>query len=383
MKRSMRALAVAAATFALAATADAATPPFQGLVVTGSPAAGTYATGAARFGPTVYDVTAIAQRASGAGDACTPIAVPVSGQIVVADRGNCAFSVQAQNVAAAGGIALVIVDSAVASTPPTIDGTANVAIPVAGITKAAGTAIEAAIQTSSPLTMRVARKEPAFTVTAQDGGFPDQPVGTVGPARRFLVQNTGVADGTVGSVIAATTTQALDGVISGADYLLGPTTCGFRVMAVGDQCTIWVRFAPSSEGDIIGMAGLLTSDQVVSGWAYFTARGLPTTLAAGAPGAKGDPGPPGANGANGAPGAPGRPGRDAIVTCVAGKPKHNRVSVKCSVKFATSRRPLVLVTRNGRTVARAAVRRSGTVRFRLARGRYVLRAGGTSVTLRL
>jgi hypothetical protein len=100
----------------------------------------------------------------------------------------------------------------------------------------------------------------------------------------------------------------------------------------------------------------------------------------GATGAAGPKGATGVSGPKGATGAAGKNGRDAVVTCVAGKPKGGKVKVVCKVKLATAARASrvrAVFKRGNRVVAAARItRRAGSVSVRaprhLARGRYRL-----------
>lgn len=77
-------------------------------------------------------------------DACEPFpsSAAVRGSIVLADRGNCAFLVKAQNAQRAGAEGLVVANNA--AGPLSMTGVdPNITIPVVGVTQAAGAAIRA------------------------------------------------------------------------------------------------------------------------------------------------------------------------------------------------------------------------------------------------
>jgi hypothetical protein len=84
-----------------------------------------YAVGTASFGPPLATpgVTGQIVQALDSGpattDACTPLtnAAAVTGRIAIVDRGTCTFTVKAQNVQAAGAIAMIVADN-VAGAPP-------------------------------------------------------------------------------------------------------------------------------------------------------------------------------------------------------------------------------------------------------------------------
>ena len=143
---------------------------------------------------------------------------------------------------------------------------------------------------------------------------PRRPVGTIGPSRRFSVQNTGTADVTLDDIVAGTTSQAgSNGLLADVDFLLGSTYCQTRTLVPGDSCQLFVRFAPSAAGGQVGMAGVYSADGVYSAFAYFTASGLAApVVTSGTNGADGAPGATGATGSGGRePGPRVQPGRRA------------------------------------------------------------------------
>ena len=118
--------------------------------LTVNPGGLSFATGTAAFGPQVFDVTAQVVRASDtAHEACGPIA-SATGRIVLVTRGTCSFAQKAQNVGAAGGIGMILANTAAgvenmggtgASLPPSLmvsqaDGATLAAAIAAGTTTA-------------------------------------------------------------------------------------------------------------------------------------------------------------------------------------------------------------------------------------------------------
>jgi hypothetical protein len=90
--------------------------------------------GQAAFGPLTFDVTAPVvlanDGAAPATDACTPLVAPVTGQIVVVDRGTCTFKTKALNVQNAGGAGMILANNAVAVAPPAMGDDTTIATPV-------------------------------------------------------------------------------------------------------------------------------------------------------------------------------------------------------------------------------------------------------------
>jgi hypothetical protein len=122
-----------------------------------SAAAGTYLAAGAAFGPapSVAGVTGTFQLVNdGAGasptDGCEPFTL-AAGAIALVDRGNCDFTVKAQNAQNAGAAAVVVVNN-VAGSPSTMGGTnPAIVIPAVMVSLADGTTIKAGL----PATGRV------------------------------------------------------------------------------------------------------------------------------------------------------------------------------------------------------------------------------------
>ena len=80
-------------------------------------------------------------------DGCSPLtnASAVAGKLALVDRGNCNFTVKADNVQAAGAIGLIVANNA-AGDPPGMGGDdATIHIPAVSVTQADGAAIRAAL----------------------------------------------------------------------------------------------------------------------------------------------------------------------------------------------------------------------------------------------
>lgn len=392
-------LAAAVAVVALPAAAAQAAPPVQSLTV----GSASYPTGKAMFGAESFDLGGPLAVAADPG--CGSVAPMPAGTIVLIDRGACPFSVKALNAQKAGAAAVVIIDNAVAPNPPTMGGAVegpNVTIPVASLRKPDGDAIKAAFAVGASVQGRLARLQPKLELTALDGGFPDQAVGAIGPARRYEVRNVGTADGAITSVVVGTTTgPGSNGALVGADFLPGASSCSGRTLPPGLACTVWVRFAPTREGDFHGILGVETASLDVW-WTYFTAHGAPAEKPAkgeaGAPGERGEAGERGAAGAAGAAGADGEPGatgpagpagaigpavaavrEPATLSCFSRRATRGKATVTCATRLPAG--TIVSVTRGKRTVA--AKPAAKTLRFTLPRGRYVIRAGGTALSVRV
>jgi hypothetical protein len=67
----------------------------------------------------------------------------VRGKVVLVDRGICTFVSKAQRAAAAGAIAVIIMDNVYDTVPPSMGGTGSVAIPVVSVTQAVGASLQA------------------------------------------------------------------------------------------------------------------------------------------------------------------------------------------------------------------------------------------------
>lgn len=120
--------------------------------------------GTASFSPSSFDVTGqLILGDDGAGvsntDGCEPLTNAVSGKIVVVDRGNCNFIVKAQNIQAAGGTAMILVDNAPGTSPPGMGGEGTVSIGVLSVTLADGNLIKQEIANGCTCTATLHRKQ--------------------------------------------------------------------------------------------------------------------------------------------------------------------------------------------------------------------------------
>src|SRR5262249_19503726 len=93
------------------------------------------------------DVVLAVDGAAPTSDGCSALTngAQLAGKIALVDRGTCSFLLKAQNAAAAGAIACIIVDNAPAFQPPGLGGSGTVGIPVLSVTQATGTAIKNAL----------------------------------------------------------------------------------------------------------------------------------------------------------------------------------------------------------------------------------------------
>jgi Zn-dependent metalloprotease len=129
----------------------------RGELVVDAPAhaAAVYPTRLARFGPGLPPEGTrgfVVRAQDGAGsptDACEPLTNPeaVAGAIALVDRGNCEFATKVLVAQQAGAIAVIVANDASAGLPPMGNGADApfVAIPSAGVSHAAGLALEAAL----------------------------------------------------------------------------------------------------------------------------------------------------------------------------------------------------------------------------------------------
>lgn len=106
---------------------------------------------AASFGPKNFNVTAqlvLGTDSMGANptDGCEPLTNTVTGKIVVVDRGNCNFTVKAERIQAAGGVAMLVANNA-AGPATSLGGTPTtpITIPSFMVTQAEGATIKGEI----------------------------------------------------------------------------------------------------------------------------------------------------------------------------------------------------------------------------------------------
>ncbi|MDO9071904.1 MAG: peptidase [Rubrivivax sp.] len=117
-------------------------------------AAGVYIAGDSTLGPPVLapsvsgQIMPIVEQGTGTGGGCLPFDTrngkAAFGNIVLIDRGVCAFAIKAKNAQDAGAIGVVIANNAAGALAPG-GADPNVTIPVLGITQAAGNTIKAAL----------------------------------------------------------------------------------------------------------------------------------------------------------------------------------------------------------------------------------------------
>lgn len=126
-----------------------------------------YDVGTASFGPALFSpgiagkqiMPVVDQPDGKTGLACTALSAvnraAVVGKIALVDRGVCSFNIKAQNVQAAGALAMIVVDNVVAPLTGLGGTDATVTIPSVRITLADGNALKAALvtrsRTSSPV----------------------------------------------------------------------------------------------------------------------------------------------------------------------------------------------------------------------------------------
>jgi hypothetical protein len=200
--------------------------------------------------------------------------------------------------------------------------------------------------------------------------FPDQPLGSVGPAQAVTV--TALRPSTTVSA-ARVTGAALN------DFLISNDGCSQTTLAAaGDHCTIWLRSSPTALGPshaaLVVTAG--AEDETVS----LTGNGVPAP--AGAQGPQGIPGPVGPTGATGATGLTGATGPTGPAGATGPAGPAGRVVCRntalakatCLILFA----PGTWTTGSAATTARYTVRHGHTV---IARGSR--RVAGRRLVVRL
>ena len=212
--------------------------------------------------------------------------------------------------------------------------------------------------------------------------FKDQPQGTVSPPQEVTVTNSGAADLEIVG-------ESFSGENAG-DFFVGASTCRGPLPG-GESCSIWVRFAPQTEGTRKAKLEL-TTNAIPAAYSV-SLGGFGGALPQGPPGPPGAPGAAGAGGANGAAGSSGQPGpvgpvgpvgpegprgsagaglNGATITCKPAKVRGGRVRVKCTLNLAVAsfvRAARASVVRDGRTVGHGTgLARDGRVRIELPVG---------------
>jgi hypothetical protein len=107
----------------------------------------------ASFGPTSFDLTAEvvlgADDTAPAGDGCTALTNDVTGKVVLVDRGACSFKTKALHIQNAGGVGMILADSAVSIVPPGMGNDTTITTPITigalSVTLAEGNAIKAEV----------------------------------------------------------------------------------------------------------------------------------------------------------------------------------------------------------------------------------------------
>jgi hypothetical protein len=127
----------------------------------GAPISAAYPLGTASFGPQNFDLTGTlvlgADGVASFTNACEPLVNDVTGQIVLVDRGACAFVVKVANVQAAGGVGVIIANNAANSAPPGLGGSdASLTIPTVSVSLENGNLLKAALL-AGPLSVHMAR----------------------------------------------------------------------------------------------------------------------------------------------------------------------------------------------------------------------------------
>src|SRR5262249_6266871 len=91
-------------------------------------------------------------------DACAPLTTPATGQIVLIDRGACAFTVKTKNAQNAGAVGVLIANNVAAVPPPGLGGTdATITIPVLSVSQEDRSALKNSL-VAGPVTATMLRK---------------------------------------------------------------------------------------------------------------------------------------------------------------------------------------------------------------------------------
>ena len=140
----------AGVTAAVPSVLAAGTPELA--VTAPSAAVSTYQVGTGTPGPQLSspgisaEIIPVVDQTNGTGLACNPLtpamAASVANKIAMVDRGTCTFAVKADNVQAAGALAMIVADNAAGSPPAGLSLDNTVTIPVVRITQAAGATLK-------------------------------------------------------------------------------------------------------------------------------------------------------------------------------------------------------------------------------------------------
>lgn len=138
------------------------------ITVSGGP---TYVTGTASFGSTSFNLTGDVIYGTPA-NGCTTITNGVAGNIVLIDRGTCAFVIKAQQAQAAGAIGLIVANNVSTTIPPGLGGAdPSITIPVLSITLSDGNDLKTRLLSGS-VTLTMVRT----TGVNRDGSLDSQVV---------------------------------------------------------------------------------------------------------------------------------------------------------------------------------------------------------------
>jgi len=162
------------------------------------------------------------------------------------------------------------------------------------------------------------------------------------------------------------------------DFFIGASTCRGPLPG-GEQCSLWVRFAPQKEGTRDAKLILDTNASpakygvALSGFGAGLLQGPPGgTGPMGGTGPAGSPGQQGATGPEGPRGNPGAGLNGATIACKPAKVRKGKVRVKCTLTLAVAsfvRAARATVLRDGRTVGRGAgLARDGRIRIQFPAG---------------
>jgi hypothetical protein len=227
-------------------------------------------------------------------------------------------------------------------------------------------------------------------VAAAGGEFGEQIVAERSVAEPLIVTNVGAQALTISGT-------SLGGSVAG-DFTITADTCTGRRLAFAQNCTITVRFAPTTIGARSATVTLRDNEPTPASIALSGTGVAPDGGPAGAQGAGGAQGLAGARGAagpQGAAGAPGEAGRIRLVICrtvtvrVRGrKVKRRRCKTRLitgTATFRTTGRARASLTREGRRYATGTAGRGRLVlhaRRSLPAGRYTLTLRYRRITTR-
>jgi len=116
--------------------------------------------GDAAFGPQTFDVTGDVVLADDGvaptSDACTALAAPATGKIVLLDRGGCTFKTKVRNAQNAGAIGVILANNAASVSPPGLGEDTSITTPITigvlSVLQTEGIQIKAELATGTPVT---------------------------------------------------------------------------------------------------------------------------------------------------------------------------------------------------------------------------------------